>query len=78
MSKGTTIFLSGMLLIIVPSMGIPLVWKHIILFAVGVLLLGIGYSLRRQQYLSTLSVDDNVRTAETFVETTDSLFESTR
>lgn len=78
MTKGTAIFLLGLLIIILPSLGIPAIWKQSILIAVGILLLGIGYTLRRAQYLSTLDHDGSVRTAETFVETTEPLFDTAR
>ncbi len=78
MTKGTLIFLLGILLIIVPSLGVPLWWKQIIYGAFGILLIGIGYSLRRTQYLATLDQDGSTRTAETFVETTEPLFDQTR
>ncbi len=78
MTKGTLIFLLGIFLIIVPSLGIPLWWKQITYVAFGVLLIGIGYSLRRTQYLAALDQDGSIRTAETFVETTEPLFDETR
>ena len=78
MTKGTLIFLLGILLIIVPSLGIPLWWKQVSYVAFGILLIGIGYSLRRTQYLRTLDQDGALRSGETFVETTEPLFDSTR
>ena len=78
MTKGTLIFLVGILLIIVPSLGIPLWWKQVAYVACGMLLIGIGYSLRRTQYLRTLDQDGTLRSGETFVETTEPLFDATR
>ena len=75
MTKGTAIFLIGLLLIIVPSLGIPLLWKHGIYVVSGVLLLALGYALRRRQYLELLNHDGETRGSETFVETTESLFD---
>jgi hypothetical protein len=76
MTKGTAIFLIGLLLIIVPSLGIPLLWKHGIYVAFGILLLAFGYTLRRRQYLDLLEQDGETRTRETFVETTEPLFDA--
>ncbi|MFN3692494.1 MAG: hypothetical protein ACK4SL_00150 [Candidatus Paceibacteria bacterium] len=78
MTKGTLVFLLGLVTIVLPSLGIPMLWKQIIFALMGVLLIGIGYSIRRSQYLSTLEHDGTVRTAETFVETTEPLFDTTR
>ncbi len=78
MTKGTAIFLLGLLIIVMPSFGIPVLWKQVLSVLVGCIMLGIGYSLRRAQYLATLDHDGVVRTAETFVETTEPLFETTR
>lgn len=75
MTKGTAVFLLGLLLLIVPSLGIPLWWKQVFFIATGILLLFIGYAIRRAQYLRTL--DDSstgMRHSETFVETTQNLF----
>lgn len=78
MTKGTLVFLLGLVTIILPTLGVPLWWKQIIFGAMGIVLLGIGYSIRRSQYLATLEHDGTVRTAETFVETTEPLFDTTR
>lgn len=78
MKKGTLIFLLGLVTIILPSLGIPMLWKQILFAVMGIVFVGIGYSIRRSQYLLTLENDGIVRTAETFVETTEPLFDTTR
>ncbi len=78
MTKGTAIFLLGLLVIILPALGVPMAWKQIAFVIMGITMLGIGYSLRRAQYLATLEHDGVVRTAETFVETTEPLFDASR
>ncbi len=78
MTKGTTIFLLGLLLILLPYLGIPLWWKQIMSIVTGILLLGIGYALRRSQFLATLDTESGTRMSETFVETTEPLFDTTR
>ncbi len=78
MTKGTAIFLLGLLVIILPALGVPMAWKQIAFALMGIIMLGIGYSLRRAQYLATLEHDGVVRTAETFVETTEPLFDTAR
>jgi predicted Na+-dependent transporter len=78
MTKGTAIFLLGLLVIILPALGMPMAWKQIAFVVMGVIMLGLGYSLRRAQYLATLEHDGVVRSAETFVETTEPLFDTSR
>lgn len=78
MTKGTAIFLLGLLVIILPALGVPMAWKQIAFAVMGIIMLGLGYSLRRSQYLATLEHDGVVRTAETFVETTEPLFDTSR
>jgi uncharacterized membrane protein len=73
MTKGSIVFLLGILLILIPYLGIPLWWKQIISVALGVLLVSIGYALRRKDYLATIA-DDHHLTSDTFVETTPQLF----
>lgn len=76
MTKGTFVFFTGILLIILPYLGIPSLWKHYIGIGLGVLLIILGYIIRRRQFL-----DEMQRAGEqphdTFVETTQDLF-STR
>lgn len=78
MTKGTLVFLLGLVTIVLPSLGIPMLWKQIVFAVMGVVFVGIGYSIRRAQYLATLQNDGTIRTAETFVETTEPLFDTTR
>lgn len=74
MSKGTLIFIFGIALMLIPSLGIPLLWKQYILSGMGLLLLLIGYMVRREDYFRTLESEGGVHTEETFVETTVPLF----
>jgi len=78
MSKGTLIFIFGIALMLVPSLGIPLLWKQYILFGMGVLLLLIGYIVRRTDYFRTLENESGLRSDETFVETTTPLFSDSK
>ena len=74
MTKGTFLFFLGLFLIVVPYFGIPSVWKQYIYVGLGILIVLIGYSLRRAQYLRELDLGNGHRGGETFVETTESLF----
>jgi membrane protein implicated in regulation of membrane protease activity len=78
MAKGTLIFCLGILLVVVPAFGIPWWWKQIIITTIGVLLIGLGYSIRRKEYLNSLQSHDHTVSSETFVESTTPLFDTTR
>jgi uncharacterized membrane protein len=75
MSKETIVFISGILLIIVPFLGVPLAWREYVIAALGVLLTFIGYALRRGLYLKHIEREDGERATDSFVETTDKLFD---
>ncbi len=75
MSKETIVFISGVLLIIVPFLGIPLQWREYVIAALGVLLIFIGYALRRGMYLRHIEREGGERATDSFVETTNKLFD---
>ncbi len=75
MSKETIVFISGILLIIVPFLGVPQVWREYVIAAIGVLLTFIGYALRRGLYLKHIEREGGERATDSFVETTDKLFD---
>jgi hypothetical protein len=77
MSKGTFVFLLGIMLILIPYLGIPSSWKQYAYVGLGCILLLVGYALRRAQYLQEIDFGNGERGGETFVETTQNLFEST-
>lgn len=74
MSKGTTVFLLGILLVLLPYLGIPSSWKQYAFVGIGSLLLILGYMIRRAQYLADIDTGNGERSDETFVETTQNLF----
>ena len=75
MSKETVVFIFGILLTIVPFLGVPEQWRQYAIFAIGVLLIVIGYALRRSVYLSQIDHGNGERGSDSFIETTDRLFE---
>ena len=77
MTNGTFLFFLGLFLIALPYFGIPSVWKQYMYIGLGILIVLIGYSLRRAHYLRELDMGNGHRGGETFVETTDSLFRDT-
>ena len=74
MTHGTFLFLLGLFLVTLPYLGIPSVWKNYVCVGLGVLIIILGYSLRRLQYLREIDLGNGHRGGETFVETTESLF----
>jgi hypothetical protein len=75
MRKGTLVFLLGMILVVVPYLGVPSDWKVWATVIVGILLIIIGYGIRREQYLQQIDQGNGTRGDDTFVETTKHLFE---
>ena len=75
MSKETIVFISGIILTIVPFLGIPLAWRAYAIAALGVLLVFVGYAQRRSLYLKQIERGSGERGTDSFVETTDKLFD---
>ena len=74
MTKGTFVFLLGIVLVMMPYLGIPSTWKQYIYMGLGVILILVGYAIRRSRFLSDIDRGNGERGGETFVETTESLF----
>jgi hypothetical protein len=70
MSRESIVFISGVLILIVPHLGIPEDWKVYFLVAIGIILTITGYSLRRSSYLRSIQKDNGERHADSFVEHT--------
>lgn len=62
------VLLLGLLTLAIPFAGIPLAWKQYILVAIGVLLMWIGYSLRRSAYWRKIDRGDGQIGTDSFVE----------
>lgn len=75
MSKETLVFVSGILLTVIPFLGVPETWRQYGVFGIGLLLILIGYILRRKTYLERIDIGDGERGTDSFVETTEKLFE---
>jgi hypothetical protein len=75
MSKETIVFISGILLTLAPFLGIPESWRTGLVVGLGVILILLGYALRRTTYLSKIDRGNGERGTNAFVETTEKLFE---
>lgn len=74
MSKETLVFVVGLLLIIVPFLGVPELWRISLTVFLGFLLVLTGYGLRRALYLHHIDTGNGERATDSFVETTEKLF----
>ncbi len=75
MSKETLVFIIGIFLTVLPFLGIPEIWKQYTVSAIGAILVVVGYMLRRALYLSRIDWGNGERGTDSFVETTQPLFE---
>ncbi len=75
MRKGTLVFVIGIVLVVTPYLGIPSDWKVWCTVVSGALLILTGYGIRREQYLMQIDRGNGTRADDTFVETTQHLFE---
>ncbi|MEM9336991.1 MAG: hypothetical protein AAGA35_04005 [Patescibacteria group bacterium] len=75
MTRETVVFIAGILVIIIPQLGIPEDWKWYSLVGIGIILILLGYSLRRSAYLRRIDRGNGERGDDSFVESTQNLFE---
>jgi hypothetical protein len=68
MSRESIVFTVGLLVLIVPHLGLPEVWKTYFFFVAGALLVMAGYSLRRAAYVRSIEKEHGVRSTDSFVE----------
>ncbi|MEY3784093.1 MAG: hypothetical protein RLZZ230_415 [Candidatus Parcubacteria bacterium] len=74
MSKETLVFIFGILLTLVPFLGVPELWRQYAVMGLGIALILIGYALRRGVYLDRIDIGNGERGIDSFVETTERLF----
>ena len=74
MSKETLVFITGIILTLVPFLGVPENWKQYTVAALGAFLVIVGYFLRRALYYKRIDHGNGERGDESFVETTQQLF----
>ncbi len=68
MSKETIVFILGGLVFFTPFLGVPSVYKEWTLMVCGVLLMGVGYRLRRNAFLKSIEHESGERRGGAFVE----------
>jgi hypothetical protein len=75
MTRETLVFLFGIVLAVLPFLGVPELWKQYLVSSIGVILILVGYSLRRSLYLLKIDRGNGERGSDSFVETTKQLFD---
>lgn len=68
MSRESLIVVLGFLLIFVPFLGVTHLYKTYITVAIAVILVLVGYGLRRDRYLRRIERGDGERANDSFVE----------
>lgn len=68
MSKETLVFVLGILVFFTSFLGLPTEYKEWILIATGIILMIVGYRLRRNAFLKSLEQAGGERRADAFVE----------
>lgn len=68
MSQESLIAVTGLLILLVPSLGIPNAYDRWILGALGLFIAVLGYRLRRAAYLRSIETSHGERRADAFVE----------
>ncbi|MFT5832214.1 MAG: hypothetical protein ACI9SY_000597 [Candidatus Paceibacteria bacterium] len=75
MRKATLIGVLSLLLIVLPFLGVPEAWKTYGTSGIGVILLFLGYMLVRDRIYDESDLGNGERGNESYIETTESLFE---
>ncbi|MAZ30446.1 hypothetical protein CL655_04185 [bacterium] len=68
MSRESLIMLLGLVIVFLPSLGVPSQWKEYGLLGAGIALILVGYSLRRSMYLRTIDRGNGERGTDAFLE----------
>jgi uncharacterized membrane protein len=74
MTKETLVFVLGIVLTLVPFLGIPEIYKQYLIVGAGVIFILIGYTLRRSLYFTKIDQGNGERGDDSFMETTKPLF----
>lgn len=68
MAQETLVFILGVVLLIIPFLGIPAAWKVYGYVSIAVLLMVIGYRLRYARFLRSIETDSGERRTDSFTE----------
>lgn len=73
MTRESIIFLLGILLFFVPQLGIPADWKQYFYIGTSAILVIIGYTLRRREFLRRTAQANGEQANDSFAESNPSL-----
>ena len=68
MTRESIIFLLGVVVLVTPFLGIPGEWKQYINISAGVLIVIVGYQLRRAAYFRSIEEESGELRTDVFVE----------
>ncbi len=68
MTRESLVFIVGILLFLVPNVGIPEDWKYAVYIFLSVVLMVVGYSLRHAAFIRKIEKEGGERHADSFVE----------
>jgi len=68
MTKESIVFFLGMVVFVVPHIGIPDNWKLYLYALSGIVLMIVGYSLRQKAYIRSIEKENGERDTDSFVE----------
>ena len=68
MSRESLVILAGIITVATPYLGLPSEWKGWVFLVTGIILIILGYSLRRSAFFRSIEVIPGERRSEAFVE----------
>jgi hypothetical protein len=67
-SRESLVFLLGVIVFVIPLIGVPPLWKEYAITIIGILLILVGFSLRRSAYYRKIDRGNGERSTDSFVE----------
>lgn len=68
MTKESLVFFLGVIIFVVPHIGVPENWKVYTYAISGILLMVVGYSLRQKAYIRSIEKENGERDTDSFME----------
>ena len=68
MSRESLVFITGIVVFLTAFSGFPKKWEEIILIVSGIVLMIVGFSLRRTAFLRSIDTGNGERASDAFVE----------
>tara|TARA_B100000745_G_C20151001_1_gene394626 strand:- start:2850 stop:3095 length:246 start_codon:yes stop_codon:yes gene_type:complete len=68
MTRESIVLMLGIILFLMPHLGVPEQWKFYFYTAAGLVLIFVGYSLRRSAYLRSIETEDGGHDGDSFAE----------